>query len=115
MSIIKKMANRAAKTKFASRAIKDRADLSAFKEKPTARNFLGIFLMCGSYIIGWPAVGLLGAISIYRHEPILIMIGGPFLLITAHLVFLAGMYLAGGRYVMVFFRWATRVTLEKLM
>jgi hypothetical protein len=38
-----------------------------------------------------------------------------FLFIIAHLVFLAGMYLAGGKYVMVFFRWATRVTLEKLM
>lgn len=109
------MANRIAKTKFASRAIKERADLSAFKEKPTAKNFLGIFLMCCSYIIGWPAVGLIGAISIYRHEPILIIIGGPFLLIAAHLVFLAGMYLAGGKYVMVFFRWATRATLEKLM
>ena len=109
------MANRVAKTKFASRAIKERADLSAFKEKPTAKNFLGIFLMCCSYIIGWPAVGLIGAISIYRHEPILIIIGGPFLLIAAHLVFLAGMYLAGGKYVMVFFRWATRATLEKLM
>ena len=115
MRILKKAANRVAKTKFASRAIKERADLSAFKEKPTAKNFLGIFLMCCSYIIGWPAVGLIGAISIYWHEPLLIIIGGPFLLITAHLVFLAGMYLAGGKYVMVFFRWATRATLEKFM
>ena len=115
MSIIKQMANRAAKTKFASRAIKDGADLSAFKEKPTAKNYLGIFLMCCSYIIGWPAAGLIGAISIYRHEPLLIIIGGPLLLVIAHLVFLAGVYLAGGKYIMVFFRWATRVTLEKLM
>ena len=115
MKIVKKVANDIAKTKFASRAIKDGADLSAFKEKPTAQNFLGIFLMCCSYIIGWPAVGLIGAFSIYWHEPLLIIIGGPLLLIISHLVFLAGMYLAGGKYVMVFFRWATRVTLEKLM
>ncbi len=71
--------------------------------------------MCCSYIIGRPAVGLIGAFSIYWHEPLLIIIGGPLLLIISHLVFLAGMYLAGGKYVMVFFRWATRVTLEKLM
>ena len=115
MNEIKKLANSIAKTKFASRAIKDGADLSAFKEKPTAQNFLGIFLMCCSYIIGWPAVGLIGAFSIYWHAPLLIIIGGPLLLIIAHLVFLAGVYLAGGKYVMVFFRWATRVTLEKLM
>ena len=115
MSIIKKMANRIAKTKFASRAIKDGADLSAFKEKPTAKHILGIFLMCCSYIIGLPAVGLVGAYSIYWHEPLLIIIGGPLLLIIAHLVFLVGMYLAGGKYLKVFFRWATRATLEKLM
>ncbi|MBW2195377.1 MAG: hypothetical protein JRF37_07345 [Deltaproteobacteria bacterium] len=113
--MIKKLANGIAKTKFASRAINDGADLSAFKEKLTAQNFFGILLMCCSYIIGWPAVGLIGAFSIYWHEPMLIIIGGPLLLVIAHLVFLAGIYLAGGKYVMVFFRWATRVTLEKLI
>jgi hypothetical protein len=112
--MISRLANGIAKTKFASRAINDGADLSAFKEKPTARNFIGLFLMCCSYIIGWPAVGLIGALSIYWHEPLLIIIGGPLLLVIAHLVFLAGMCLAGGTYIMVFFRWATRVTLEKL-
>ncbi len=115
MSIINRLANGIAKTKFASRAINDGADLSAFKEKPTVQNFFGIFLMCFSYIIGWPAVGLIGALSIHRHEPLLIIIGGPLLLVIAHLIFLAGMYLAGGKYIMVFFRWATRVTLKKLM
>jgi len=115
LNLINRLANGIAKTKFASRAIKDGADLSAFKEKLTAKNFFGIFLMCCSCIIGLPAVGLIGAISISRHEPLLIIIGGPVLLIIAHLVFLAGMYLAGGKYVMVFFRWATRATLEKLM
>ncbi len=115
MSIINRLANGIAKTKFASRAINDGADLSAFKEKPTAQNVLGIFLMCFSLIIGWPAIGLIGAFSIYWHEPMLIIIGGPLLLVIAHLVFLAGMYLAGGKYIMVFFRWATRVTLDKLM
>jgi len=115
LNMIKKLANGIAKTKFASRAINDGADLSAFKEKPTAQHFWGIFLMCCSYIIGWPAIGLIGAFSIYWHEPMLIIIGGPLLLVIAHLVFLAGMYLAGGKYIMVFFRWATRVTLDKLM
>ena len=115
MNVIKKLANGIAKTKFASRAIKDGADLSVFKEKPTARNFLGIILMCCSYILGLPVVGLIGAFSIYRNEPMLIIVGGPLLLIIVHLVFLTGMYLAGGKYVMVFFRWATRVTLEKLI
>ncbi len=115
MNLINKLANGIAKTKFASRAINDRADLSAFKEKPTARNFSGIFLMCCSFIMGLPGVGLIGALSIHWHEPLLIIIGGPLLIVLAHLVFFAGMYLAGGNYLMVVFRWATRVTIEKLM
>ena len=115
MTIIRKIANGIAQTKFASKAINERADLSAFKQRPTARNFLGIFLMFCSYIIGWPAVGLIGALSIYWREPLLIIIGAPLCLITAHLIFLLGLYLAGGEYVMIFVRWATRITLEKLM
>ena len=115
LNIIKKLANCIAKSKFASKAIDDRADLSAFKGNLTAKNYVGIFLICFSYILGLPAIGLFGALSIYWNEPKLIIIGGPLLLVIAHLVFLAGMYLAGGKYLMVFFRWATRVTLEKLI
>ena len=115
MDIIKRLANNVAKTKFARRAINDGADLSAFKEKPTAQMFLGIFLMCCSYLIGLPAVGLIGALSTYWHEPLFIIIGGPLLLIISYLVFFVGIYLGGGRYIMAFFRWATRVTLEKLI
>jgi len=115
VTIIKRIANHIPQTKFAIKAINERADLSAFKQKLTARNLLGIVLMCCSYIIGWPAVGLIGVLSIYWRSPLMIAIGAPLLLITAHLVFLLGMYLAGGKYLMVFFRWATRITLEKLM
>jgi hypothetical protein len=115
VNFIEKIANGIAQTKFASKAINERADLSALKQKPTVQNTFGIFLMCCSYIIGWPAVGLTGALSIYWSQPLLIIIGAPIFLITAHLVFLLGMYLAGGRYVMILLRWVTRVTLEKLM
>jgi hypothetical protein len=115
LSIIKKIANSIAKTKFASRAINDGADLSAFKEKPTVRNFLGIFLICSSFILSLPGVGLIAALSIYWHESLLIIIGGPILIIIAHLFFFAGMYLAGGKYLSALFRWATRVTIEKFM
>lgn len=115
MNIIQKFARSIARTKFASRAIQDSADLSAFKEMPTARTFFGIILMCCSFIIGLPAVGLIGALAVSRQEPLFIIIGGPILVIIAHLVFAAGMVLAGGNYIRVFFRWATRIVLEKLM
>lgn len=115
LNIIRKTAQRIAKTEFASKAINENADLNAFKEKPSARLYLGMFLMGISYIIGWPAIGLFAGLSLYWHQPLIIVIGGPLLFGLAHLVFLAGTYLAGGKYIMVFLRWATRVTLEKLI
>ena len=115
MNLIRKIANRIAKTNFARKAIDEGADLSAFKKKLTVQNLLGIFFMGCSYMMGWPAVGLIGALSIHWREPLLLVIGAPVLLVVAHLVFLLGMYLAGGKYVLVFLRWAIRVALEKLM
>lgn len=115
MTIIRKIANAIAKTEFARNAINDGADLSAFREKPSARIVGGIFLTGISYVIGLPLVGLLGVLSVCWREPLLIVIGGPVLFVLAHLVFLAGVYLAGGKYFMTFLRWATRVVLEKLI
>ncbi len=68
-----------------------------------------------STILGWPAVAFIGGVSLYLHEPLLIIIGGPVFLVIAHLMFILGMYWAGGKYFMVFLRWATRVVLERLM
>lgn len=115
MNIVRKVARKIAKTKFASKAINEKAGLNTFKEKPSTRIFFGIFLMAMSYIIGWPMIGFLGVLSLYWSEPLIIIIGGPLLFGLAHLAFLAGLYLAGGKYIMPFIRWATRVTLEKLM
>ena len=60
-------------------------------------------------------IGLFGALTIYWNEPLILIVGGPLLFILAHLAFLAGVYLAGGKYIMPFIRWATRVTLRKLI
>ena len=111
MNIIKKFA----KTRYVRSAIEDKADLSAFKEKPSMRVVIGISTIAFSYIIGWPAVGALGALSIYLEKPLVVAIGGPLIYGLSHLVFLLGMYLAGADYTRIFLRWATRVAVEKLM
>jgi hypothetical protein len=107
--------NRIAETKYVRSAIQDKADLSAFREKPTVRIISGVLAIMISYVICWPAISALGAISIYLNKPLLIVIGGPFLYGLSHLVFLLGMYLAGEKYTRIFFRWATRVTMERLL
>ena len=111
MNVIKKIAE----TRYVRSAIDDKADLSAFKKKPSLRVVLGISTIAFSYVIGWPAVGALGMLSIYLEKPLIVAIGGPLTYGLSHLVFILGMYLAGADYTRIFLRWATRVTVEKLM
>ncbi len=102
-----------ARTDFVRKAVADRADLSAFKQPPSLRILAGIFAIAFSYVIGWPAIGALGTLSVYFKEPLLVAIGGPVTYIFSHLVFLLGMYLAGADYTKIFLRWAARVAVEK--
>jgi hypothetical protein len=110
MKLIKKIAA----TEYVRLAIRDRADLSAFKQKPSVRIILGVAAIGFSYLIGWPAIAVLAALSVHWSKPLLLVIGGPSLYGLSHLVFLLGMYLAGAEYSKIFLRWATRVTIERL-
>lgn len=106
--------NRIANTSYARKAVEEKADLSAFKEKPTARILLGVFLIGFSYVIGWPTVSALAGLAVYLREPLVAVIGGPLTYGLSHLVFMAGMYLAGAKYSAIFMRWATRMLVEKM-
>ncbi len=104
-----------ADTGFVRSAIDEQADLSAFKGKPTPLVLAGIFCIVFSFILGWPAVGALGVLSVKLHNPWIAAIGGPLVYGFSHLVFLLGMYLSGAVYSMIFLRWLTRVSMEKLL
>ena len=106
---------RISRTAYVQSAIADKADLSAFKAKPSLRTALGILALGISYVIAWPAIAVLGYIAISIDKAWLIVIGGPLLYGFSHLVFLLGMYLAGFDYSKVFLRWATRVIVERWM
>ena len=106
---------RIAKTDFVRTAIEERADLSAFRERPTGRIIVGISAMGFSYIIGWPAISFLGVMAVYLNKPLIVIVGGPLTYGLSHLVFILGMYLAGAKYTKIFIRWAARVTIEKFL
>jgi hypothetical protein len=95
-------------------AIADKADLSAFRERPSLRVLLGVALILFSYIIGWPFISVLAAVSIYAKQPLIVAIGGPVAYGVSHLIFILGMYLAGAKYTAIFLRWATRKAMVKL-
>ncbi len=57
----------------------------------------GLVLMCAGAGLGWPAVGVIGWLSIRWRSPMLLGVGVPSALVSGHLLFAAGLYLAGGR------------------
>ena len=112
--MIAKIVRKIANTAYARKAVEERADLTAFKQKPSARILLGVSLIAFSYILGWPSVSALAGLAVYLKEPWVAVIGGPLTYGLSHLVFMAGMYLAGAKYSAIFLRWATRMLVEKM-
>ncbi|MCI5222926.1 MAG: hypothetical protein D3924_09700 [Candidatus Electrothrix sp. AR4] len=96
-------------------AIAEQADLSAFREKPTPMILAGVFAIGFSFILGWPAVALFGLLSVKLHNPWIAAVGGPLVYGLSHLVFMLGMYLSGATYSLIFLRWFTRVSMERLL
>ncbi len=100
---------------YIRRAIDDKADLSAFKERPDWRIFLGMFLIALSFVMCWPVITVLGALSLRWDRPWIGVVGGTIIYFSSHLVHIAGMYLCGAKYSAIVFRWMTRKGVEKLL
>lgn len=112
--MIHRLVKRFAETPYVRSALEERADLNAFRQKPTRRIIFGLIVIGISYTIGWPAVGAFGILAAYLEEPLILIVGGPAIYGMSHVVFIIGMYLAGAEHAKVFLRWATRMGMEKL-
>lgn len=113
-SIRGRIADRLARVRFVREALEERADLSSLRGGPTPREWAGLGLVGLSYLIGWPAVGLLALIAYRMDEPLVLVAGGPAIYGFSHVVFWAGSWLAGARYAGVILRWAARRIVERL-
>lgn len=107
--------NKIVRTSFVRKAMEEKADLSAFREKPSFRILAGVFAIAFSYCLGWPMVGVMGIISLKTGNPWFTVIGGPAFYGLSHLVFMVGMVLSGAEYSIIFLRWLTRITMESLL
>jgi hypothetical protein len=113
--LLKQSIAKLAATDYVHSAISEQADLSAFKQKPTPVVLAGVLAIALSYVIGWPAVAVFGILSVKLHNPWIVAVGGPLTYGLSHVVFLLGMYLSGAKYSLIFLRWLTRVSMEKLL
>lgn len=106
---------RIAEIEFVRKAIADDADLAAFKGPPSPRVLLGIFLICLGSLLGWPAVAVLGILAVKLQEPLIAVVGGPLVYGISYIVFGLGMYFSGAKYSLIFVRWLTRITVQKML
>jgi hypothetical protein len=115
LSIIKKTALYFARKEFCRAAINEHADLSIFKEKLSATVIIGLILITISYLLGIPAVFIVGGIATLLKNPTFGVIGIPLIYGISWLLLMLGLYLAGPKYGKALGRWAVRVILEKIL
>ena len=115
--MIRKIAERLARTKYVREALDDPAVLSLkdIRIPYSTRIIVGLILIGFSYIIGWPAVAALAFLAVYFKEPLIVIIGGPVIYGISHVVFLVGAWLAGAQHARLLMRYATKVLFRKIL
>ena len=73
----------------------------------------GLLCIAVSYVICWPVISALSVFAIYAREPLLVVIGGPVIWMSAHFLCMFGLYLSGASHTKAFFKWLVRVFVEK--
>ncbi|MFW6401852.1 MAG: hypothetical protein ACOCY5_04225 [Desulfohalobiaceae bacterium] len=97
---------------FVRSAVKEKADLSLFKQKPSKKILLGLICIAVSYIICWPVISALGVFAVYIEQPELVLIGGPLIWTAAHFLCMFGTYLAGVEHTKALTKWLARKFVE---
>jgi hypothetical protein len=82
-------------TKLVQKALSTPTD-PVLLQPPSPRIVAGLVLLVLSYVIGWPAIALLGAIAAWLKRPILLL-GGPVLYGLSWLVFAVGLVVIGSK------------------
>ncbi len=106
-----------ARRELVRRAIEERADLSAFRARPSRRLLLGLGVLALSMLLGWPAVGALAWMAVLLREPLIGLVGGPAVYAFSWVLYGAALWIGGPdvlRYARAFVRWALRRLAERL-
>jgi hypothetical protein len=96
-NLFSRLAHYLSKKKFVGSAREERVDV-IFKQKSGLRIYAGLILIALTYIMGWPAVALLGIISSYADNKLILVIGGPSIYVFSWLLLIAGLCLVGSEY-----------------
>ena len=113
MSLFRFFARKLAQTNFGQKSLSNPDGLSVLKQQPGKRVYAGLFLMAMSFFLGLPALAFLSYLSVKLSKPMTIAVGGPAVIVFAHVVFGVGVYLAGQNYASKMLQLATKRFLQK--
>ncbi len=113
MALLRHFASRLAQTEFGRKSLTKPDGLSILKQQPGRRVYVGIVLLAVSFLSGLPGLAYLSYLSMKSNKPMIIAIGGPVFFLLAHIMFAAGVYLAGKNYAVEMLHWATKRFLQK--
>jgi len=107
------MARRLERTKFGQKALAQSGEIGLLKQKLTPRVYAGLALVVLSFLPGLPGLAFLSYLSIKLSKPFIIAVGGPVVVVLAHVMFGVGVYLAGRNYATEALLWVTKRFLKK--
>lgn len=107
-AMTQRLAGWLARTKYGRKVMAAQADFSAFRRRPPLSLYAGLALIAASYLMGWAALILGGYLAVEGKQPLLLVLGAAGVFVLVHLVFVAGVWLAGVNYAAVLLHWAAR-------
>ena len=113
MGALEVIARHLVKTRFARQALKEDADLSVFKQKPSGRVLLGLICIAASYTFCWPLISALGVFTVYIGKPWIVVAATPVIWTIAHFLCMFGLYLAGMDHSIALFKWLVKLFLQR--
>ena len=113
MNFSRRLAGLLMKTDFVRRAVRENADLSGLRKRPSGKMITGLICIALSYIFCWPLISALGVLFIYIRKPGWIVIITPAIWTASHFLCMFGLYLCGAEHTTILFKWLARVYVEK--
>ena len=113
--MIKKTALYFARKEFCKAAINECTDLGVLREHHTLPVIIGIFLIVVSFLIGIPAIFVVGIVAAWIKKPLVGVLGIPLVYGLSWLLLMLGMYLTGPEYARALGKWFVKVVLEKIL
>lgn len=106
--ILRCLATHLAKTRYGHRVLSEDADWAALRKSPSASLYAGLVLITLSFAMGGASLLLGGYLAVAGERTWIMAVGAVAFFVLVHLVFAAGVWLAGANYAAVLLHWVAR-------